>query len=245
MAITLEDEIREFMCWSPPAVRTDLIPETSTSGQSRKRPFYDNHLLDSLTLKRIVRLPSLTTDIARKVDYVLRLARTNNFMPPPYTHIELLSEEAREVRDFEQSEPLKNEASVAVFYHRTTAAYCIHLASHLTTRVPRYHPFSVLKWDSVSNTSHLALVDGVLRFSQYFAVLLLADKADVKSNPFLEVIHALMGRERKEDLRQVAEHFVNFLTWEFKSPSITSDISKHIDKLIDDGSFDCVRCPGL
>src|SRR5258708_11312819 len=142
--------------WSPARLvlrdSPDLRPgvKRATSKKTRERAFFDKHFSENLKLFHVKRLPTLISDLTAIVDKALVDCIQ---LPVPHFHstdaiLESVSEIEKNVVD---------EKEVAGFYERTTASFCVRVASILALGVR-----SLLRWSQSSNVSGFAIADGFL-----------------------------------------------------------------------------------
>jgi hypothetical protein len=117
---------------------------------------------------------------------------------------------------------MRNERSVAIFYSKTTAAYCLHVASTLAL-----HPSAplwdhVLEWSEreVPSKSRYAIADGVLGVLPTFRKVLLKEEDPDEEDKELLDSHD----DRRVGLAEVVKRFWDFMTWEMKSLSVASSM---------------------
>lgn len=184
----------DIFSWSPPPLIARPCPDQYMSKRTRDPAFFDKHFSNKIKLLHVKRLPTLIHDFTTIIDKIIAedvLSLPSN----PYS-----------ARDF--SRVLGNietrvvaEKEVAGFYGRTTATFCLELASSLALRVPR-----LLRWNQSGNVSGYAIADGFIYFADP------TDLADLYAQ--LEVS---MGKETAMLIRLMAEKRSSLTTHKFKN----------------------------
>src|SRR6266481_3191068 len=123
---SIHDEINALFSWNPPPLKPITLPGKKPSTGSRQPAFYDKHFSDSLVLGCVKRLPTLVQDLAANVDRALLAA--SEALPPVDGFITAKDRE-RAMRRVEKT--ITDEKGVANFYDKTTATFCMPLASKL------------------------------------------------------------------------------------------------------------------
>jgi hypothetical protein len=196
--LTDDQKLEEFWGWRPPLL--ERHPDHTKSAKTRPPTHYDTHLHKSLILKRIVRLPSLLTDLENVVDkavdaarpFLPRTKKTSEF-PHPWTRKQAVDNLVTSLHD---------EEGVANFYMNTTAKFCAPVASMLGLQHAEW--ISSLIWDRQTHQKASAIADGFLKIN-----------TKVETDDFLR---SPLKEEAKNDLNAIAQaKFLHLAVWEFKS----------------------------
>jgi hypothetical protein len=153
----------------------NLAPEASGTKHSSPPSFYDKHLRESLILKI---LPSVQQAIAGVVDRTLSSIQQSNIALPSTSGMVggVVTETGRHYLDDVKNQPMRNERSVAKFYSRTTADYCVAVASTLALHPSTDRWYSLLEWDDERSESGYALAEGALRILPSMRLVLLGER---------------------------------------------------------------------
>ena len=201
-------ELYDLFAWNPP--RLVLFPhmdnkEPSTS--TRKVAFFDRHFSTKLTLKRVVRLPSLVQDLAKTVDSALDAAKHTL---PKISNGDLYTADQRRRAVREADRNVRDEKGVSMFYASTTARFCPAVASTLALHPAALSWISLIYWTtSVSSPRH-AITDAELTFYR------LDDTDDAVRRE--EIIDTMESR-RRDILKAMREKQSPLMTYEFESLS--------------------------
>jgi hypothetical protein len=171
--------------------------------------FYEKHFSQSLVLQRVERLPSLVQALADNVETALQAASGHL---PPLDNFITAKDRKRDLGHLEVG--MHDEGEVAKFYDRTTAKFCLPLAStlalHPTASFSQWA--SLLFWtQSVNYSSGHAITDGVLRFFGESGL------------PTMEKIRSHIVEGMENDKRRIFEKMREsqspLATWEITGPS--------------------------
>jgi hypothetical protein len=194
--LTVDQQLEEFWGWHPPLLEKSA--DHRKSAGTRITTHYDMHLDESLTLKSIVSMPSLLSNLENVVDKALDAARPNL----PSITGEFPNERKRKGVLDAMSKFMKDEGSVANFYKNTTAKFCAPVASMLGLQHPAWIPSLI--WDRQQNQQTSAIADGFLKIN--------GEPANMNS---------LWSTLKPEIQRGVTainkEQILHLAVWEFKS----------------------------
>jgi hypothetical protein len=191
-------EIEALFRWNPPTL---ILPPKKSTIKIRPPAFYDLHFEDRLILRRVTRLPSLVQTLATNVDDMLSAAlKTLPSKPPPILSVEL-RDEVFTIMDV----LAPDEKAVATYYDKTTALYCLPLASALLRPMDGFFP--ILKWRQPGSGGH-AIMDGQLEIRDEKGV------GEPKKARFQEILASMdpEARHKYEKLKRSP-----LATWKFKS----------------------------
>ena len=199
-------EIHALFDWSP-----DLLKQSQQKMQSTKTrppPFFDKHFKDVHILKRVQRLPSLVDDLAKNVDKALNVALAT--LPPLDSDGSCFIAATERYKSAKRiSLEAQDEKAVASYYEKTTAQYCLPLAStlalHPNAPLSEWRP--LLEWTQSVSSSGYAIMDGQLSIIRNYNVeeegLAIEDRVKWDRGIFQEL------KKSKSP----------FVTWEMKSLS--------------------------
>lgn len=164
------------------------------SKRTRDPAFFDKHFSDKIKLLHVKRLPTLIDELIAIADKTI--AKGVQSLPSnPYSARDF----SRVLDDIDTK--VVDEKEVACFYERTTATFCLGLASSLALGVP-----SLLRWNQSANVSGYAIADGFLYF---------AEPNDLAARyAQLEVV---MDKETVKQILLMAEKRSSLATYEFKN----------------------------
>jgi hypothetical protein len=239
-----DPELEALLRWNPPTL--SLAVDASKSKHFRAPSFYDKHLVDSLILKEVVFLPSLHHDIAGVVDITLSLIRDKGIQLPQTQSIDTFPvTQQREENDYYENQPMKNEMSVAHFYLKTTAQYCMPVASTLALHPSAPRWLRSLEWHPVPSKSGCAIADGVLRILPSLKEVLSGKR---EATGFEKVLVDSMREncddERWKGLVEVVKRLPDVMTMEIKSLSVATEDIMHSVKHLSGSKFPWVTCTG-
>ncbi|KAK2463017.1 hypothetical protein APHAL10511_004974, partial [Amanita phalloides] len=202
------DEIQALFNWNPPPLKL-LERQTRRSTTSRGPSFYDRHLSDNLVLKRVVRFPSLVTQLATNVDDALAAASKTL----PQTLGYFVTADERKLNKERLNTSVEDEKEVANFYDRTTGTYCACVASalalHPTASFSEWR--SLLLWTQSPRFSGYAIADGILCF--------MPEKDDTEK---VAAIAKTIESKYHSIFLEMRKNKHPFVTWEIKSLSVGS-----------------------
>ena len=205
------EEINLLFSWNPPRL---VLPKKNSSKKSstatHQPAFYDKHFSSNLVVKKVVRLPSLVQDLARNVDKVLGALAT---LPPLGTFI---TAELREFGVERSRRVMKNEKAVVEFYGRTTADYCLFVASTLALHPSSPRWGSLLTWTQSAPSEDYAIMDGQLVFIEEL------EDDDVKKKIRRAAIVESMDSKSRAFVEAITESGSPLATWKMKSLSTGS-----------------------
>jgi hypothetical protein len=234
-------ELEALFKWNPP--RLELAVDASKSKYSRPPSFYDKHLSENLILKEVKVLRSLQQAIADVVDRTLSSIQQNNIALPPAkitANGDFVTEDKRRHVDYLENRPVRNKKSVANFYLKTTANYCVAVASTLALHPSTDDWYNMLQWDDVPSRSGYALADGVLRIDPSMRPILLGKTLPLY---YKKKIMESLSKDRVDALAKVAEKFSDIMTCKITSLTVAPQgVMEAISDLADSGTFPWVTC---
>ena len=203
-------EIEAVFRWNPPPLILPRLPKKKYTTKPRPSAFYDKHFDDRLILQRVARLPSLVQDFATNVDQ--KLSAASEALPSKPRAITV----KQELDLDEISTTAPDEKAVALYYDKTTAAYCLAIASALIFRstVPMPRWLSLLSWTQSVHSSGYAIMDGQLVVKTEESV------PEVRKDDFRRILEYM-----DPDIREMYERMklMSLASWEFKSLTTGSD----------------------
>ncbi|KAF8808131.1 hypothetical protein BYT27DRAFT_7211721 [Phlegmacium glaucopus] len=206
-------EINALFSWNPPRLIPDLNKKKSST-VTCPSSFYDKHFSSDLVLKRVKRLPSLVTDLAKNVDTTLDGAINLNSLPPLDDFI-TARQRAADIRSL--SKVVTSEKAVADFYDKTTAKYCSRVAStlalHPTASFSQWD--SLLSWTQSTVSSGYAITDGQLCFIE--------KSVDQTNKAHQEAIVKSIQTKIRPIFEEMRKFRSPLATWEIKSISTGPD----------------------
>lgn len=149
------DEISNLLDWNPPS----LSPVASACPKvAPPSCFYYKHLDERLSLKSIIPMPSLISNLSTTVDKVLENIKERKIMLPPLL-IGVPFPTSEYCRRNSYNEPITDAYSVAKAYQSTTADHCRLIASMLllSPRSPIWEPFFLWIQNEESTRDDLGL----------------------------------------------------------------------------------------
>ena len=148
-------ELKDLLSWNPPELFRVPRPRPGKkiSKNTREPAFFDRHFDGKLKLLHVRHLPTLVHDIAATVDKTI----SDGVQFPPSDAFYSATQIARTLTNIEAS--VVDEKEVASFYERTTATFCLPVASSLALGFP-----GLLRWSQSSNVTGYAIADGFLYF---------------------------------------------------------------------------------
>jgi hypothetical protein len=212
----LQQELLLLFDYNPPALVSD---SSSVCPKLRPPPsFYEKHLDDRLTLKRIVLLPSITTRLSETVDKALCSIEHQKISLPYSTLDYFPTQRWRAATLFE--DPIIDANSVARAYRRSTAIHCMIISSMLFLS-PR-----ASQWDKALNWSQ-SLARGLedyraLEEDHTLRFLYMPGKS-VPEFSVSSTIWNSMDNEIRERLPQVAQRFPDLAIWQIFAISEESE----------------------
>jgi len=232
---TLHQEIKDLFRWNPRPLILPKVPKKTYTTKTRPPAFYDKHFDDRLILQHVKCLPSLVQSLATNVDQVLSAAlKTLPSKPLP------MSAERRDTDAGTFSRTAPDEKAVANYYDKTTAAYCLAIASALvlhpkTSMMSEWVP--LLTWtQSVSSTGY-AIMNGELQIKA---------EEDILENhkAALQGMLASMDPEIRQMYGKMkGPPSMSLATWEFKSVTTGSDAVMNAVRNL--GKFSWTYCADL
>ena len=206
-------------------LKPDLMPDQKMSQQTRSPAFFDKHFSEKLKLLYVKRLPSLVHDIAALVDKTITNCPDDFFSSTQSS--EWASQDIIEFVTKRATRYMADEKDVAGFYERTTATFCVTVASTLALRNPL-----LLTWTQSKNTISFAIADGFLRFTN---IPELAEKS--------VQLEEIMDEETLKLFRSLAGRKASHLTHEFKNMAAGGPETMHsIAKLSNESKFNWTEC---
>ena len=188
-------ELKDLFSWNPPELFPRPRPGQKMSKKTREPAFFDRHFDETLKLLHVRYLPTLVHDIAAIVDETV----SDDVQFPPSDTFYSAAEINRALTNIEAS--VVDEKEVVGFYERTTATFCLPVASTLALGFP-----GLLRWTQSSNVSGYAIADGFLYFP------------DPKlSAGIYAQLEQKMGKETVKYIRSLAETRSSLCTEEFNN----------------------------
>ena len=154
----IPQEFKDLFSWNPPKLRPDLMPGQKMSAQTRSPAFFDKHFLEKLKLLYVKRLPSLVHNIAALVDKTIDDCPDDFFSSTPSS--DWFPAATIKLNTRQATRSMADEKDVVGFYERTTATFCVTVASTLALQ----NPF-LLTWTQSKNTISFPIADGFLCFT--------------------------------------------------------------------------------
>ena len=222
----ISQELKDLFSWSPPRLEsfTGKIGSTYTPAPA----FYDRHFSQDLKLLHVKRLPSLARDIAANVDKTITDYINHGIQFPP-SHL-LYSAERMEFVVINNGLLMTDEKAVASFYEKTTASFCVPVASTLALRTSNW--FSLLLWTQYNNACNKAIADGFLRVTNVGALAL--QETHLK---------AVLGEDKFKLVQDLSESQESIMTYKFKSLAAGGvDVMEEILKLSKSPTFEWTGC---
>lgn len=198
------DQLYSLFEWHPPPLQLAPIRMGGSRSKSSRPPgFYDKHLAPDLICKELVHIPNLHKKVASVVDQKLDALRgpDGRIALPSITSDILTSKELRDEQVEELEHRMKDEKAVVEFYAKTTAAYCVRVASTIALHPSKWK--SVLNWSASTSQRSKAICDGSLQVRSY--------------QPYMD---ELLDVDRLKELMEVGERYKDLATWEMKSLSV-------------------------
>jgi hypothetical protein len=152
----IPQELKDLFSWNPPQLNP--LPGQKMSTKTRPSGFFYKHFSKELKLLRVERLPSLVHDIAAIVDKTVIESFKGGVQFSPSDELYSAKAIRRAVNNLDKF--LEDEKAVASFYDKTTATFCVPVASILALRIP-----GMLRWTQSANVSGYAIADGFLKFA--------------------------------------------------------------------------------
>jgi hypothetical protein len=241
---SIDQELEALFNWNPPPFL--LAADASKSKHSRTPSFYNKHLRDNLILKEVMLLPSLHQDIAGVVDLTLSEIRNKGIQLPAKDPDDLFcTQKSRARLDYYANQPVKDEASVATFYSKTTVKYCAPVASTLALHPSAPEWLRALEWHTVPSKSGYAIANGVLRILPSLKPFLLGERdATGFEQVLLGYIRQNFDDDRWKGLVEVMKRLPDVMTMVIKSLSVSPDDTMHLLKDLSGSKFLWVTCAG-
>ena len=206
-------EIEALFNWNPSRLEPHFPASSSkstskpTSKSTRPPAYYDKHFSDKMLLLHVKRLPSLVHQLQKNVDHTLLAASAT--LPREWQPLI-----PTVIRDFMVDNTVphiaKDEKAVTEIYGKTTAAFCVPLASTLAL-----HPKAskdtwknLLLWTQSVSSSGYAIMDGELQI--------------IKKDNFDKIVET-MDPETRGIFKEMMRSSTSLATWEFKSLATGSD----------------------
>ena len=182
--------------------------------------FYDKHFKDTFVLQRVELFSALPTYLAENVDKYLKAATK---LPTLRGFI------TADVRKDLGDRNAEDETDVVDYYDKTTATYCVRVASTLALHPTSSWKNSLLKWTKTGPHSNYAIADGHLCFREYTN-----DRQD------REAIVESMEEETRLIYEKMRKDNESLATWEFKS--LTSGPVNLMNAVCGLGNFSWTYC---
>jgi hypothetical protein len=213
----LQHQINLLFNYNPPS----LVPAPeSTSLCPKLAPppsiFYDKHLDERLTLKRVVIMPSLTARLGETADKTLHSIQQRKIRLPTYGPITFFpTEEYRALNQF--TDPVIDAVSVAWAYRCSTAEHCMIIASTLFLFPHSSEWNMALNW----NQKPFSSSDDRRALEEDFVLYLLhiPGESPNKSLSIPETVWNAMDLETRERLPHVAQRFPILAVWQIYAMS--------------------------
>jgi hypothetical protein len=210
----LQRQINLLFNYNPPS----LVPAPeSTSLCPKLAPppsiFYDKHLDERLTLKRVVMMPSLTARLGETADKTLHSIQQRKILLPTYGLFP--TERYRALNQF--TDPVIDAVSVAWAYRCSTADHCMTIASTLFL-FPRASKWNMaLNW----NQNPFSSSDDRRALEEDFALYLLDIPGESSYEPISmpETVWNSMDLETRERLPHIAQRFPILAVWQIYAMS--------------------------
>jgi len=119
----------DVLSWSPPQLTPRSHPNQIISRKTREPAFFDKHFSEKLKLLHVKRLPTLIRDFTAIVDKIIADG-VQSLPSHPYSAVDF----SRALGTIDKR--VIDEKEVACFYERTTATFCLGLASSLALGLP-------------------------------------------------------------------------------------------------------------
>ncbi|KAJ7648303.1 hypothetical protein DFH06DRAFT_1423851 [Mycena polygramma] len=229
--ISTSDRVEEFFAHMPEELKA--AGSHTVSSKSRRPAYWDQHLDESLVLKRVRYLPSLINtflDIARDaLESHPNLPEASNHTFPRTSKLVQIARRAR-------TSPIRSEADLTSYYATTTAQSCATVAGTLEFNLPFWER-GFMEWTISPCIRHgNAIADGHLRVIEQ-----LPSAKDAKSRATLE--------KSWSQMQAISRWFPDLAIWEFKSLKVAdgrahTHIFRGIMGLTNlDAEFPWERCP--
>lgn len=140
-----------------------LAPNGSKSTATRGPTTYEKHMHHKLSLKRIVHLSTLLSDISSLVDNAINDLKNRQFEIP--LSVEELEHLASLYSSFNTE--VKDEADVLEFYRKTTAESCAQIAFFLALRISEGKGSEILRYTCEKTQRAHAIPDGIIQISRW------------------------------------------------------------------------------
>jgi hypothetical protein len=224
----IPQKLKDLFSWNPPLLNPLPFPCKKMSTQTRPPAFFDKHLSEELKLLRVKRLPSLVRDIAAIVDKTITDSFNDGVQLPPSDILSSAEQLDFAVGNIDRD--MADEKAVSSFYDKTTATFCVPVASTLALRLPHWN--SLLVWTQSANVSGYAIADGFLKVA---GPTNLADK-DAQ-------LEKAMDKETLRLFRSLSTRRASLVTNEFKDLGAGGpEVMLAIPNLSNSPIFDWTSC---
>ena len=208
---TLE-ELNSLFVWNPPPLRLHPTGRQHTgldTESARQAAFYDKHFAPDIICKHVVHVKNLHLKVAAVADERLH-SHNNVVMLLPRSGI--VSKKLRDSEVEETEDMMKDEMSVVEFYSKTTARYCIRVASTLALHPATWS--SLLSWSAVPCLGGRGIPGGSLQ--------VLSPRTPGPSDDEGNVVRN--GRDFVDEatwkvLMEAGDKYEDLATWRMMSPS--------------------------
>ena len=221
-------EIEALFNWNPchlePQASSSNSTSKSTSKSTRAPAYFDKHFSKKMLLLHVKHLPSLVQQLQNNVDNTLFATSATL----PHTWFPIGTSHRDYLMNYTVSHVAKDEKAVAEIYGKTTAAFCVSLASTIAL-----HPKAskdtwknLLLWTQSLRSSAYAIMDGELRI--------------IPGGGHFDEIVETMDPETRDIVKEMGSSSTSLATWEFKSLATGSeDVMKAVHSFHD---FDWTSC---
>jgi hypothetical protein len=235
----LQQELDLFFNYNPPP----LVPDSESLSLCPKLgpppSFYEKHLDDRLTLKRIVLMPSITTRLSETVDKTLYSIERQKIRLPSYGPLDHFPTQ-RYLGSNRFEDPIIDANSVARAYHWSTAIHCMTISSMLFLS-PRASQWNMaLNW----NQSWARGLEGYRALEEDHALrILYMPGTSIPELSISSIIWDSMDNEIRERLPQVAHRFPFLAVWQiFAISEETEHFINDMGRVASLGNFCYDKC---
>ncbi|KII83383.1 hypothetical protein PLICRDRAFT_451808 [Plicaturopsis crispa FD-325 SS-3] len=236
------EELETVFNWNPQNLdiaekRVDNSPGRGT----RDLCFYAKHIAPHLTLKRVVHVRDLHKKMAHALDEKMAALREQGVsLTSPDSEEGVYTRKGRREYSIRAGRyEMRNEIDVAQFYYRSTACYCLPIASTLA-----FHPdiwSSILRWSDEPHDGCYPIVDGT------FEVMPLRDGL-TRKGPDGEpeaTIWDYVDDVNFKHLREIGRRYPRLATWQIMKVSVGVDaVLPRLMSMVHKGTFRWRRCRG-
>ncbi|RDB15954.1 hypothetical protein Hypma_003553 [Hypsizygus marmoreus] len=232
----LDRQISLLLAYNPPALQAN--PKSACPKLRAALPFYDQHLDNRLTLKKVTLVPSLPTDLSELVDRAFQQAHDHKVhrLPPIHPVDDDFPTEA--ARNFHHPKnPISDARAVAQAYQMATANSCGVFASMLT-----WHPRAT-KWLTILayNRMRIGRYQQLHALDEDYSLTFRFDDDGAVEVP--AIVLESMDQVAQADLKQVARRFPRLAVWQFFVVSEEAeDALRAMDGVASQPTFNHERC---